>query len=201
MITSRDPSRSRNVLLRLSIHLKIGQYSESNITPVSRVSSIYNSCYDVCGRRERESSRGKGRRRIELVLSRTRCSVETNGSGGRLRSLRRSTNYSLCLFAFYATALANDISRSARSLPYHHGSIILYGCASDLENILAGKRVGRGKGRVGFEDETIVWKSVSRYSAIITAREENALRRGMKHRVMRQSWLAWDGNNFTFDHK
>lgn len=116
---------------------------------------------DGCAARVGESPLEEKEEAGKTDRARRPIAVETNGSGGRLRPLRRSTNYPHCLFAFYATALANDISRSARCLATTR---ILYG------KYLLGKGLDEGReGRVGFEDETIVWKSVSRRSPIIAA--------------------------------
>lgn len=93
------------------------------------------------------------------------------------------------VFSFYATAPANDISRPARS-------IIVF---SKISFPSPG-------GRVRLEDgtndrlEMCVAVDITR-RLLPRKREENILRRAMRYRVMWQSWLAWDGNNFTFDHK
>lgn len=100
---SLDPSADVKIRLR--------RYSESR---ASSIQSRDVSPWPTGARREspleEKEEAGKTDR------ARRPIAVETNGSGGRLRPLRRSTNYPHCLFAFYATALANDISRSARCL-------------------------------------------------------------------------------------
>lgn len=128
---------------------------------------------DGCAARVGESPLEEKEEAGKTDRARRPIAVETNGSGGRLRPLRRSTNYPHCLFAFYATALANDISRSARC--YHE---------NPLRKISARKRVGRGKGRKGrFRGRNdrleICVATLADYCS-----GENILRRGMKYRVM-----------------